>query len=185
MCHNRKYSNFLNEADIININSSSFMQVLDMIPEFEIVSATSKIYYISSSGIDINLPGNINCKYYTHEEFSKLPNKNNSINRFHANVNGLENHFSDLELIISDANLKFNAICISKTSQKDTAMFKRNTNLDNFHPIFSTGTKTAPGGTVIYIRYTARGGTSIYVRNTHNTMERIDLNSCNLEFKST
>ena len=51
------------------------MRVLDMIPEFEIVSATSKINDISSSDIDINLPGNINYKYYTHEEFFKLPNK--------------------------------------------------------------------------------------------------------------
>ena len=57
----------------------------------------------------------------------------NSLSLFHANVNGLESHFD--ELIISDANLKYNAICISETSQKDTAMFKRNVNLDNLHPI--------------------------------------------------
>ena len=79
--------------------------------------------------------------------------------------------FDDLELIISDANLKFNAICISETSQKETAMFKGNVNLDNFHPIFSTGTKTA------------RRGTAIYVRNTHNTIGRIDLKPCNLSLQ--
>ena len=64
-------------------------------------------------------------------------------------------------------------LCISEISQKENTMFKRNINLDNFHPIFSTGSKTA------------RGGTAIYVRNTHNTMERMDLKSCNLEYEST
>ena len=65
----------LSDTDIININSSSSMRILDMIPEFEIVSATSKMNDMSSSDIDKNLPGNINCKYFTNEEFSKLPNK--------------------------------------------------------------------------------------------------------------
>ena len=60
----------LNDKVIINIIFSSSMRVFDMVPDFEIVSAT-----ISSSDIAINLPGNINCKYYTHEEFSKLPNR--------------------------------------------------------------------------------------------------------------
>ena len=136
-----------------------------MIPEFEIVSATSKIHDISSSDIDVNLPGNINYKYYAHEEFSKLPNKKSFLNLFHANVNGLENHFDDLELVISEANLKFNAICICETSQKDTDV-QKNVNLANFHQIFSTGTKTAKGGTAIYVRNTTRGGAAIYVRNT-------------------
>ena len=101
----------------------------------------------------------------------------NSLSLFHANVNGRESHFD--ELIISDANLKYNAICISETSQKDTAMFKRNVNLDNLHPIFSTGTKSA-----IYVRNIARGGSAIYVKNTHNTIVRIGLKSCNQEFES-
>ena len=92
-----------------------------MITEFEIVSATSKMN-MSSSDIDKNLPGNINCKYFTNEEFSKLPNKKNTLNLFHANVNGLENHFDDFQLVISDANLKFNAICISETSQKENTV---------------------------------------------------------------
>ena len=60
----------LNDADIININSSSSMRVLDMIAEFEIVSATSKINDISSSDIDGNLPRNINCKYYTQHSLN-------------------------------------------------------------------------------------------------------------------
>ena len=49
-----------------------------------------------------------------------------TLNIFHANVNG--NHFDDLELVISDANLKFNATCTTETSQKENTMFKRNIN---------------------------------------------------------
>ena len=51
------------------------------------------------------------------------------------------------------------------------AEFKRN--IENFHPVFSTGTKTA------------RGGTAIYVKSTHHTIERNDLKICNKEYEST
>ena len=88
-------------------------------------------------------------------------------------MNGLESHFDNLETTITDSNLHFNAICITETSQRENDEFNRDINLENFHPVFSTGTKTA------------RGGTAIYVKSTHHTIERNDLNICNTEYEST
>ena len=87
-------------------------------------------------------------------------------------MNRLESHFDNLETTITYSNLHFNAICITETSQRENDEFKRNINLDNFHPV-STGTKTT------------RGGTAIYVKSTHHTIERNDLKICNKEYEST
>ena len=108
---------------INNMNSSNSMHKLDMIPEFEITSQITKINEICSNDIDDNIPNNVNCKYFTNEEFSSLPKTKNSFNLFHANVNGIENHFEDLETVIVDSNLNFNAICISETSQRESICF--------------------------------------------------------------
>ena len=106
---------------IHNMNSSNSMHKLgmipEMIPEFEITSTITKINETCSNDIDNNIPNNVNCKYFTNEEFSSLPKTKNSFNLLHAKVNGIENHFEDLETVIVDSNLNFNVICISETSQ--------------------------------------------------------------------
>ena len=56
------------------------MKKVEMIPEFEIASSISNIIDLNSHDIDLNLSENINCNYYTNEDFSKLPYKENSFN---------------------------------------------------------------------------------------------------------
>ena len=53
---------------------------------------------------------------------------------------------------------------VSVKHPKKKILFKRNINFDNFHPIFSTGSKTARGGTAIYVRNT-RAPTGIFKKN--------------------
>ena len=158
---------------INNMNSSNSMHKLEMIPEFEITSQITKINEICSNDIDDNIPNNVNCKYFTNEEFSSLPKTKNSFNLFHANVNGIENHFEDLETVIVDSNLNFSAICISETSQRESTMFCKNIDLKHYHKPISTGTKTA------------KGGIAIYVLKDHDSLERYDLKTCNVEYEST
>ena len=158
---------------INNMNSSNSMHKLDMIPEFKITSQITKINEICSNDIDDNIPNNVNCKYFTNEEVSSLPKTKNSFNLFHANVNGVENHFEDLETVSVDSNLNFNAICISETSQRESTMFCKNIDLKHYHTPISTGTNTA------------KGGTAIYVLKDHDSLERYDLKTCNVEYEST
>ena len=144
-----------------------------MIPEFEITSTITKIDDICSNDIGNNIPNNVNCKYFTNEEFSNLQKTRNSFNIFYANVNDIENHFEDLETIFVDSNLHFNAICISEISQKENTMFCKNVDLKNYHTLISTGTKTA------------KGGTAIYVLKNYDLIERYDLKTSNIEYEST
>ena len=108
---------------IHNMNSSNSMHKLEMIPEFEITSTITKINETSSNDIDNSIPNNVNCKYFTNEKFSSLQKTKNSFNLLHAKVNGIENHFEDLETVIVDSNLNFNVICISETSQRESTCF--------------------------------------------------------------
>ena len=155
------------------MNSSNSMHKLDMIPEFEITSTITKIDDICSNDIGNNISNNVNCKYFINEEFSNLPKTKNVFNIFHANVNGIENHFEDLETVLVDSNRHFNAMCISETTQKENTMFCKNVDLKNNHTPISTGTKTA------------KGGTAIYVLKNHDLIERYDLNTSDIEYEST
>ena len=157
----------LNDEDIVNLKTSSSMCLHDMIPVFDPNSTSSVINDLAHNDINVNLPLRINCKYYSNDEFSRLPVKEGSLNLFHTNVNGLEGHFDNQETTNTDSNLRFNAICITETSHRENDEFKRNINRGNFYPIFS------------------RGGTSIYVKSTHHTIERNDLKICNKEYDST
>ena len=77
-------------------------------------------------------------------------------------------------LTVSKIILKnFNAICISETSQRESTMFCKNIDLKHYHTPISTGTKTA------------KGGTAIYVLKDHDSLERYDLKTCNVEYEST
>ena len=89
--------------NIKNMNSSNSMHKLDIIPEFEIISTITKIDDICSNDIDNSIPNNVNCKYFTNEEISNLPKTKNSFNTPHANVNGIENQFEDLETVLVEA----------------------------------------------------------------------------------
>ena len=122
----------LNGEDIVNLYTSSSMCLHDMIPVFDPNLTSSVINDLAHNDVDVNLPLSINCKYYSNDEFSRLPVKEGSLNLFHTNVNGLESHFDNQETTITDSNLHFNAICITENDE-----FKRNINLENFHPVFS------------------------------------------------
>ena len=77
------------------------------------------------------------------------------------------------ETVIVDSNLNFNVICISETSQRESAMFCNNIDLKHYHTPISTDTKTA------------KGGTAIYVLKDHDSIEWYDLKTCNIEYEST
>ena len=154
--------------DLHNINMSNSMKTVEMIPEFETNSEILKVNNLCSNDIDENLVNKINCKYFNNEEFSKLSTKENSLNIFHANVNGLECHFEDLHHFLSESHLDFNAICISETSQLNDTNFDNNVD----YSIFTTETLTA------------KGGVAIYIKDNLETVEREELKIKCLEYET-
>ena len=82
----------INNYELLCLNSSDSVSIANMIPEFELVSDVLSINNLNDKDIDENLVDNINCKYYTFEEFSNLRPSSGSFNIFHTNVNGYECH---------------------------------------------------------------------------------------------
>ena len=111
---------------------SNSMKTVEMIPEFETNFKILKVNNLCSNDIDENLVNKINSKYFNNEEFSNLSTKDNSLNIFHDNVNGLECHFEDLHHFLSESHLHFNAICISETSQLHDTNFDKNVDIQNY-----------------------------------------------------
>ena len=72
---------------------------------------------------------NINCKYYSCEEFSTLFNNNNSFNIFHSNVNGYECIADNLQEVLTNTSINFNVVYLSVTSLRIDETFPENVKL--------------------------------------------------------
>ena len=115
---------------------------------------------------------NLECKYYSIENFKDLDNHAN-LNIYHNNFNGLENKFDLFKQTIKDFNITFDIIAITETSQKaENENFLLNVDLGGY-TLFSTPTDTT------------KGGTALYVKDSFVTLERVDLNIKNKHFEST
>ena len=66
--------------------------MFDSLPKFDVLTEKSRFSGPSSCDVDANLDTNINCNYYTVDDFHKLQFEKN-FNLFHSNVNGLDFHF--------------------------------------------------------------------------------------------
>ena len=143
------------------INSSNSMKLLEMVPEFEIASNISIIN--SSQDIDANVVENINCKYYTNDEFCNLTQNIDVLNIMHCNVDGCETHFDNFHQFLIESNQDFDIICISETSLQKDEYFSDNTKLYNYCDPYITETLTAKGGVAIF----AKDNMDTSERHTH------------------
>ena len=80
-------------------------------------------------------------------------------------------HFDDLYQLISSANLKFDIINITETSQQLNQDFSSNVSFNGYKP-YSTQTKSSKGGVVMY------------VSENFECHERIALSTCNDFFET-
>ena len=85
----------VNNYDLEGINSLNSITLTGLLPEFEITSEALKANNLTPNDIDENTPDKINCKYYTADEFTNLPNNQKSFNVMHSNVDGYECHFDN------------------------------------------------------------------------------------------
>ena len=148
------------------------MSFANMIPEFEQISDALRINGLNDKDIGENLVQNLNCKYYTFEEFSKIKASPVSFNIFHCNVNGYECHFDSIHEVLANIIIDFQVICFSETCLKLDQDFSPNYMLQGYHNPFNTATKSR------------NGGVSIFTKDTFVTIERDDLKTCQAEFES-
>ena len=158
-------------TELSNINNSNTMTFLESLPNVEIISETSKFSDLSSNEINIELPSKTTSKYYSVNEYQLL-NKSKKLNIFHTNINGLGSKIDNLQEFVTGISDKLDVIAITETSEKEDTGFLSNVEIDEYVK-FHTATKSA------------KGGTAIYVNKNFNSLERSDLNINSGEFEST
>jgi len=164
-------SNF--ELKIMNQMNSFSLQ--EKIPTFSITAEINKIDNLSPADIDQHLSDKVNSKSYSVDEINNNfvnSNKSSSFSVFHSNVNGLDTHYHDLHLLLSEINIDFSVINITETSQKLNQNFKTNVSLQGYASPFTTETKSN------------KGGVAIYVKNNLEVFERCDLKISDIEYQA-
>ena len=112
--------------ELKTINQVNYFALQEKVSSFSIMAEINKLDNLASADIDQHLNDRINSKNYSIDEFNnKFINYNNcsSFNVFHSNVNGLDSHYNDLHILLSEINIDFNIINITETSQKKLSKF--------------------------------------------------------------
>ena len=157
--------------DINNLNCSNSISLTNLIPSFEIVSEALNVNCLNSCDIDEANIINIDSKYYTWDEFSKIRNKPKSFNILHSNVNGFGTHLEEIQTLIANS-IEFSAVCISETSLQGDDTFTDDIKLSTYMDPFHTNSKTS------------KGGVAIFLKDNYNAIEREDLKSDNPEYEA-
>ena len=98
-------------------------------------------------------PPNLNCHYYSTEEFIKLktvPSKTFSI--FHLNIHSMQKHISELRIMISMLEINFDVIAISESKLMKGSEPIVDISLDGYHYPVGTNTEASKGGVLLYIK---------------------------------
>ena len=172
---------YMSNNQLINMNSVDSMNIFDMLPDDNVFSEAFKTnclrIYDEDDGnhnneIDEDIMDNINCKYYTCDEFFNHENSN-SFNIVHSNVNGLRSHAENInEFIGHKKNTTINVFCLTETSLPlNETDLPTSIKPEGFTAI-STGTETQ------------KGGATIFVKECHDFVERDDLMIQTKEFET-
>ena len=95
---------------------------------------------------------NIECKYYTNEQFKKLnPNTHGqNMTLLHLNISSLPYHIDNLTHLLKDLNSTFKLIAITESRLTTKTDPKNSVEIPNYC-IEHTPTKSEKGGALLYI----------------------------------
>ncbi|XP_048586388.1 uncharacterized protein LOC125568354 [Nematostella vectensis] len=126
---------------------------LENLPHLDIVSSLNSPN-LSDFDLDINIPSQINSKYYSPHEFhssyelSNLSDK--SLSLLHCNIRSISKNFDKLQDMLSTLNHPFKLIALSETWHSDCREHIANCSLPGFTYI-SKPTKFSVGGVGLFI----------------------------------
>ena len=173
--------NLCNKNELININNNDRYIPIDNpisnLPKHIITEQAIRVSGLNThdNECEVNLSNLSGCEYYSCTKFHKLitkKNKQNNVNIFHNNFNGLESKFDQLHHFLSSTTSDIDIIAITETSQQaNNINFKTNVKLEGYE-IYSTPTNTSKGGVVIY------------TKSKFDVLERLDLNIVNDHYES-
>ena len=161
--------------DLVNVNMSDSMGIIDHLPSEDILDETSQYpcftHFSDSDDGEIASPELLSSKYHTISEFQSL-DLGGRFNIFHSNVNGLESKFDALSTFLTCSTSFPDVIGITETSEQRDTSFISNVSLQG-HRLYHTPTNSA------------KGGCCIYVNDSFDVFERVDLRVQNDHFQST
>ena len=158
--------------ELENINNSDNMQFCENLPTLEEIYETEKWSEYPRPLEEATLPSNLKSKYHRVSDFQNLKIEKN-FNIFHANVNGLESKFDNLQTFLSGAKSAMDVIAITETSESKDHSFIKNVSMESEgYKLYSTPTGSA------------KGGTALYVKSEYDVFERKELNAQNNLFES-
>ena len=148
---------FLSSNQLTNMNSVNSMKLFDMFPAENVFHDALKTNCLNINDDDVkdddldeDLIDQVNCKYFTCDEFFNHDNTN-SLNILHSNVNGYLSHADNInEFISHDMRTVFDAICITETSFKENDIEIPDAALPDGYIPYSTGTLSLKGGATIF-----------------------------------
>ena len=160
---------FCSANELNNIDSLDSLKLVDLLPNEVVTNEVERINQLSiNDDIDENSVENIDCKYYTCDQFFNL---DNTFNILHSNVNGYISKADNVNEFLSTekSQTDFDVICFSETSLNNDVI-PENAKPCGFGEPFATNTLSS------------RGGVAIFTKST-NATERTDLKIQNKEFE--
>ena len=104
------------------------------------------------------------CKYYSIDDYRKFKN-DKFFSVFHLNINSLQLHKPDLDILLDELKFEFDIIAISESKLKKGVNPTHNIEISNYN-IEHTPTEAEKGGTLLYIsnkyNYRPRNDLEIY-----------------------
>ena len=87
-------------TELLDINGTNSMGFLASLPNVENISETKSFSDFSSNDVNNELPSKTSCRHYSVKDFHILKKQEN-LNIFHANVNGLGSKVDNLKEFLS------------------------------------------------------------------------------------
>ena len=116
------------------------------------ISEVLKTYSSENEDDDITSP-NLNCHYFSPEEFIKLKiDTGKSFSIFHLNIHSIQKHISQLRILINMLMLKFDVIAISESKLSKGSDPIVDISLDGYHYPVGTNSEASKGGVLLYLR---------------------------------
>ena len=102
---------------------------------------------------DYLTPPNLNCHYYSAEEFIKLKTESSkTFSIFHLNIHSIQKHISELRIMLCMLELKFDVIAISESKFIKGSDPIIDISLDGYHYPVGTNSEACKGGVLLYIK---------------------------------
>ena len=141
--------NTFNQITKLGLNNSNLedLNVNISKKDKKLINLLSKVI---SENNDPNIQNSI-CKYYSIEDFSgKKYQTNKYFSIFHLNIESLQFHKNDLDILLDNLHFEFDIIAISETRLKKDIKPVKDITLSKYE-IQDTPTEASKGGTLLYI----------------------------------